>query len=278
MAISTKMLPKPMLDAIKRSPKLYSLGRRLRFGIGSLLGARVVSGITGPVHFNDFMLDSNSADEARGYANSARQFVSLLGRSLEEAGRSWTEISSVLEIGCGYGRIVRELRSQQPHVDIYVNDVNEEGARFTASEFNARRISLLEAAPEPLRDRFDLVYLLSIYTHLPRDMVERSLALVCSALRPGGLAVFTIHGEGSAQMADRYDQFWLDKERVLQGLADEGYYYERYPYYRNECGLTWFAPDTIKALVLTSAPALKLVSHHAMELDGHQDIYVYHRA
>ncbi len=278
MSISTKILPKSAVDAIKRSPTLYGVGRKLRFGIGSLMGARAVPGLPGRVHYNDFMLDSNGADDVERYANGAREFVGILGRSLEEAGRSWTDVGSVLEIGCGYGRIVRELRSQQPALDIHVNDVIDEAARFTATEFNTRPVPLLEAAPEPLVDRFDLIYLLSVYTHMPSDMVERNVALVAAALRPGGVVVFTIQGEGSARTAERYAQYWLDKTRVLKGLEEDGYYYERYPYYRSEYGMTWFAPDGIKRLVSKAAPTLQFVSHHEMAIDGHQDVYVYRRA
>lgn len=277
MPISTKMLPRPLLDAIKRSPGLYSLGRRARFNLGSLLGARSVPGV-GRVHFNDFMLDSTRAPDVEHYSRGARQFVGILDRALEEAGRSWDDVNSVLEIGCGYGRIVRELRSQHPKLDIYVNDVMDEGAQFTAREFNARQIPLLESSSDQVAAKFDLIYLLSVYTHMPRDMIERNLGLLSAALRPRGVVVFTIHGEGSARTAERYEQYWLDKTRVLRALADDGYYYERYPYYRTEYGLTWFTPEAVSDMVSKAAPALEQVSHHPMELDGHQDIYVYRRS
>lgn len=233
--------------------------------------------MSSPVHYNDFMLYSNSDEDIARYADGARRFVEILDRSLDEAGRNWEDVRSALEVGCGYGRIVRELRAQHPRLEIAVNDVIDEGARFTERTFKASRLPLLEEMKNPPVERFDLVYLLSVYTHMPRKMIERSLSLVSAALRPRGIVVFTIHGEGSAKTAERYEQFWLEKDMVLQGMNAEGYYYERYPYYTSEYGLTWFAPKTLKALVKSAAPQLTFVSHHPMDLDGHQDIFVYQR-
>jgi hypothetical protein len=64
---------------------------------------------------------------------------------------------------------------------------------------------------------------------------------------------------------------------VLTELARSGYYYERYPYYHDEYGLTWFTEDAVKALVAATAPELEFVGYHPMVLDGHQDVFVYRK-
>ena len=74
-----------------------------------------------------------------------------------------------------------------------------------------------------------------------------------------------------------YDKNWLDKARVLEALTHEGYYYERYPYYYSEYGLTWFTRTAFEKLVADTAPELALVSHRPAELDAHQDIFVYRK-
>ncbi len=277
MKIPTKVLPKDVLDSIKRTRPVYALGRRVRFALGSRLGARAVPGLAGRAHYNDFMLSSTDADHVGGYLRGAREFVGLLGRSLKEAGRDWSSIEACLEVGCGYGRIVRELRNSLDPSRIYVTDVIAEGARFTAAEFGATAIPVIERSAETMPGKFDLVYLLSVYTHLRRDLVARNLAAVARALKTGGVLVFTTHGQGSAETAERYEQYWLDKQAVLTGMSAEGYYYERYPYYYDEYGLTWFRGDAMRALVSETAPALEFVSHHPMALDGHQDLFVFRK-
>jgi SAM-dependent methyltransferase len=274
-AIPTKVLPKDLLDKIKRTRPVYNLARRVRFAIGERLGARPVEGLTGRVHYNDFMLTSAEPEKVASYRNGATAFVDILQRSVAEAGRSWDSLEAVMAVGCGYGRIVRELVKRLPPSRIFVSDVIDGGARFTAAEFGVQKVPPIERGE--LKSKFDLIYLLSVYTHLRRDMVIANLRGVAAALKPGGIAVITIHGQASAETAERYEQYWLDKARLLQALAHDGYYYERYPYYYDEYGLTWFTRDAFEKLVSETAPELSLVAYHAMDVDAHQDIFVYRK-
>ena len=275
-SLSTKLIPPGMLNVIKRSPSLYAAGRKARFALGSRLGARPVAGI-GRAHYNDFMLTSTAPDRVASYVTGARQFVDILETALKEAGRDWDSVGQALEIGCGYGRIVRELSRRLPGNRIAVCDVIDEGARFTASEFGATQVPVMERAAVKPSAAYDLIYLLSVYTHLPRDFVVSNLRDVARALKPGGVAVFTIHGQGSAETAERYEQYWLDKPGVLSAMAQAGYYYARYPYYTDEYGLTWFTKDAVERLVAEAAPELEPVSYRPMQLDAHQDVYVYRK-
>jgi SAM-dependent methyltransferase len=275
---STTVLPRPLLDGVKRVRPAYAGARRVRFALGSLRGARLVPGLRGRVHYNDFMLRSTDSAHVESYRAGAERFIAVLDKSLEEAGRSWDSIDACLEVGCGYGRIVRELRDRIPASRIFVSDVIDDAASFTASEFAVTQVPVLEAIRAEYQGRFDLVYLLSVYTHLRRDLVQANLRALSSSLAPGGIAVFTVHGQGSADTAERYEQYWLDKYRVLAGLARDGYYYARYPYYYDEYGLTWFTEDAFKALVASTAPGLEFVAYHPTRLDEHQDVFVYRKS
>jgi methylase of polypeptide subunit release factors len=72
-------------------------------------------------------------------------------------GPGWRDIKSCLEIGCGYGRIVRELRREIPPSCISVSDIIDEGARFTAAEFGVRRVPVVEAMGSEYDGSFDLI-------------------------------------------------------------------------------------------------------------------------
>jgi SAM-dependent methyltransferase len=277
MNLPTKILPKSVLDAVKHNRAVYQFGRRVRFAIGSRMGARHVPALGGRAHYNDFMLSSTDAAQVESYRRGACDFVAILGRSLGEAGRNWADIACCLEVGCGYGRIVRELRRELPADRIAVSDVIEEGARFTASEFGVRRLPVVESMDARFDAGFDLIYLLSVYTHLDRASIVANIGKVAKLLRPGGVLVFTTHGRGSAEQAERYGQYWLDKAKVLASLEAAGFYYQRYPYYDTEYGLTWIDAPEMRSLVDAAAPQLAFVAHHALALDGHQDVFVYRR-
>ena len=275
--IPTKILPNNILNAVKRNRPIYNAARTMRFALGTTLGARAVPGIRGRVHFNDFMLTSPDPADVASYLQGAHQFVDILQRSCAEAGRAWDSIQATLEVGCGYGRIVRELATRIPASRVFVSDVIDDAATFTASEFGAHKVPILERAGTQLDGRFDLTYLLSVYTHLRRDKVVSNLRRVVAVLKPNAVAVFTTHGQGSAETAERYDQYWLDKTRVLDALARDGYYYEKYPYYYSEYGLTWFTRAAFESLVAETTPELSPIAYHPMDVDGHQDVFVYRK-
>lgn len=65
MFANTKILGQGALDAIKRSRPIYNASRSLRFAAGVRLGARRVEGISGRVHYNDFMLTSTTPPMSR---------------------------------------------------------------------------------------------------------------------------------------------------------------------------------------------------------------------
>ncbi len=275
MSLSTKILPANALNTIKRVRPIYAVSRRARFAVGSLLRARTVPGLDGRVHYNDFMLISTNPVDVHDYRCMAVEFVEQLGRSLKEAGRDWDTLGRVLDVGCGYGRIVRELRNTVPADRIHVSDVIDEGARFTASEFGATQIPT-----DPSQEwdgQFDLIYMVSVYSHMPRLAVADHLRRVESLLAPGGVLVFTAQGRDSVEIFEPYKLYWLDKDRVLDALADTGYYFERYPYYYDEYGMTFFTQEAMKRLVAESAPALEFVACHLNDLPGNQDLYVWRK-
>lgn len=275
--VSTRVLPPQLLDAVKRSPLVYGVARRARFAVGSMLGARAVSGIPGRCHYNDFMLSSSAPEDTARYYQGAIEFVDIVERALRSVGRDFASVGKCLEVGCGYGRIVRVLSERLPAERIYACDVIAEGAEFTAEEFGANAYPLAEEAPERDRESFDLIYLLSVYTHMKESDVVTNLRAVARLLKPGGALVFTAHGPLSARKAEIYSQFWLDKAELNRQLDEQGYYYGKYPYYRQDYGLTWFTEARLRALVEKADLALEFVSCSPAELDEHQDVYVYQK-
>lgn len=277
MGFKTTILPRHLLDKLKQRRPLYHVGRKARFAVGSSLGARHVEGLGSRAHFNDFMLKGSDPASVESYRQGAVEFVGILREALAANGRDWDSVAACLEIGCGYGRIVRELRRELPPAAISVADTIDEAASFTASEFGVRRIPVAEETGAEFNDAFDLVYLLSVYTHLSVENVEANLRRVAAMIKPGGVLVFTTHGSASAASAELYEQYWLDKAKLNEALADTGYYYGRYPYYYDDYGLTWFKEENVFELVARAAPELKLVNWQSAGLEKHQDVYVYRK-
>jgi SAM-dependent methyltransferase len=278
MAVSTKILPSGILSTVKRSRLAYAYGRRARFAMGSRLGARPVDGLTGRTHYNDFMLSSTKPADVARYRQSAVQFTDILQQSCAESGVDWHDVEQILEIGCGYGRIVRELAGRVSAERIFVCDIIKEAATFTAEEFGANLVPIDTLSGPHHAGHFDLVYLLSVYTHLPLADVASSLDTAAKLLRPGGLLVFTTLGEPSAASIGRYGEYWRHRQAsVLDALRQHGSYHERYPYYFEDYGLTWCTESAVDELLGDAGSALSRVSFHPGLHDDHQDVYVYRR-
>ena len=183
-----------------------------------------------------------------------------------------------IEIGCGYGKIVRFLVQRVPPDHVYVCDVIDEAATFTAQEFAVHKVSPVGGADFPGSESFDLVYLLSVFTHLRASEIVRILKAIDRAMRPGGTLVFTVHGWASVNGPRALPAPWSERRsRISAALESTGEFYERYPHYREDVGMAWHTPDFIRSLVADAAPSFAFVHFGSGEHDGHQDLAVYQK-
>jgi SAM-dependent methyltransferase len=277
--MKTKVLPEPVLHLLKQSKQVYSAVRTVRFGIGSMLGARIVPGISGRVHYNDFMLSATDPVSVANYANGAIQFVDILEQALSHCGQRWSDVTSCLEIGSGYGRIIRELRRRLPPENIYACDVIAEGVQFCATEMGVNRADVPGGPNFTKSPTYDLVYLLSVFTHLPTPQIIGILRAIDLAMKGRGILVFTTHGMVSARdRIQRYRRPWSDlREEILAALEKEGSYYGNYSYYKSEYGMAWYTDSFLRDLMGELFPHYELVHYGAAELDEHQDVFVYQK-
>lgn len=272
-------IPKPILGTIKQNRTVYDFARTFRFGVGSVLGSREVEGINGPVHYNDFMLRSLNDADIKAYVEGAKTFVNYLEAQLEKARKTWEDVDSAFDVGCGYGRITRIVTQKMEGKKICVCDVIDDAASFVANKFQARKVGVHGAKEFPKTEQFDLVWLYSVFTHLTNEKIGQMINALQATIKPGGILVFTTHGWPSANVGMlNYDDPWpLRQNEVLEAMKNgEGYYYERYPHYKEEIGMTWHTPENIEQLVKENAPRLRLQNFQSPGVvGGHHDFNTY---
>jgi SAM-dependent methyltransferase len=113
---------------------------------------------------------------------------------------SW-EGKRVLDFGCGPGRAIRHLSDEAESAEIWGSDISA-----ACIEWNSRNLSpslsfvANDALPPlPFEDgKFDLVYALSVFTHIG-DTWTAWLLEMDRILAPGGRLVATFMGEGMSE-------------------------------------------------------------------------------
>jgi SAM-dependent methyltransferase len=115
--------------------------------------------------------------------------------AMERAGAPLDSLEAILDFGCGCGRVLRRWRDLKARV--CGSDLS-----IPAIEWCRRNLPFVEAAvnalepPLPYAEAsFDLVYALSVLTHLPVPMQLAWRDELGRVLRPGGHLLFTVCGD-----------------------------------------------------------------------------------
>jgi SAM-dependent methyltransferase len=151
---------------------------------------------------------------------AAQIIADVVGRS----GRPMEELEAVLDFGCGSGRVMRrwvDLAGPQ----LFGSDYNPQLVSWCKANlpFASFEVNKLEP-PLPFEDeQFDLVYALSVFTHLDESLQHDWIAELHRVLRPGGLLVFSTRGEALSWKLDEGERAQYDAgELVVRYRAVEG--------------------------------------------------------
>lgn len=114
---------------------------------------------------------------------------------VESSGRRFEALGSVLDFGCGCGRVMRRWVDVKGPV-FYGSDYNPDLIAWSAANLPFASFTTNGLAPPlPYGDgQFDLIYALSVFTHLTVDLQHSWMAELRRVLKPGGLLLFTTRG------------------------------------------------------------------------------------
>jgi len=124
------------------------------------------------------------------------------------ANRDLSSFAGVLDFGCGCGRVLRYLRGQSPG-RFHGTDIDPEAIAWCRAHLpNLAQWDVNGHAP-PLRyeaGAFDLIYAVSVFTHLDEARQFTWLEEMRRVTKPGGLLILTVHGaayDGKVAMPER---------------------------------------------------------------------------
>jgi SAM-dependent methyltransferase len=277
--VRTKVLSEEQLAAVRRHPVVYRVLRRTRFAIGHYLSPVNFAHGPGRVHRNDFMLGGTDDAAMREYAAVGNGTVDAVERAVLACGVSDLAAKRWLEVGCGYGRVVRFLTDRVPPSSVWVTDVIGEAVEFCQREFGVNPIADLGTCAE-LDGTFDVIYLISVFTHLPAAISMSLLARLAELLAPQGVLVLTAHGPDLAQRPGEYGpEFLAQREAIIEELARVGASYRPYSHSKDgSYGVAWNSEENLRQMVADASGGRLAVAHYEPRgLSGHQDVYAVRR-
>jgi SAM-dependent methyltransferase len=112
---------------------------------------------------------------------------------LADAGRPLQGFDAIWEFGCGSGRVLCRLPASS-EARLAGSDVDEAAIAWLHGNYpaiDARVNSALTPAPFE-DDSFDLIYVISVFTHISELSQDAWLGEIARVLRPGGTALITV--------------------------------------------------------------------------------------
>jgi SAM-dependent methyltransferase len=110
-----------------------------------------------------------------------------------------------LDFASGYGCVARHIRNVFPGANVTAMDIHEKAFYFNQNNLKIKAaLSSVEPAGVTAPGQFDVVFALSFFSHMPRRTQMLWLAKLSEFVKPGGILIFTTHGETShkTQMPD----------------------------------------------------------------------------
>ena len=152
--------------------------------------------------FHFFAGHPTSNNPLRDYLADGWRTLSELMQLMEAVDRPLLRVGTVLEFASGHGRFTRHLVKALGAERVTVSDVVPDAMDFAQQVLGVTAL-VSTAEPEALRwpQRYDLVFVLSLFSHLPRTTWAAWLNKLWEAVGPGGLLVFTTHGTEAARRA-----------------------------------------------------------------------------
>jgi SAM-dependent methyltransferase len=130
------------------------------------------------------------------------------------------EVESVLDFGCGCGRVTRYWSDFAG--EVAGSDVSPKAIDWCRTNLPFARFETNELAP-PLAfadASFDLVYALSVFTHLTEELQLAWRDELRRVLRPGGRLLLTTHGRSYLPRLDADEREHFDRGELVVRWGD----------------------------------------------------------
>jgi SAM-dependent methyltransferase len=149
-----------------------------------------------PIPSSKLLIYVNGTPDIRWFLQTGYLAAESMVRALKDSGINIKNCKSILDFGCGCGRVIRHLNflknSQLHGTDYNPTLVNWCQENLPLAKFQTNQLS----PPLAYEDsKFDLIYAFSVFTHLPEELQYSWRDEILRMLKPGGTLVMSTNGE-----------------------------------------------------------------------------------
>lgn len=119
---------------------------------------------------------------------------------------------SILEIGCGYGRLTAPVKNKFPKARVAGIDINPDIIA------QAEGSGIDYAVGDKIKGKWDAIYAVTVFQHLPDDKKRDYILQAGKALNPGGVFIVQfIEGE-----RDNFVDHWVTIDKMISWFQEAG--------------------------------------------------------
>ena len=194
-----------------------------------------------------------------------KECIREITRYLADSGVEISSFNSILDFGCGCGRVTRHLAALEKPT-IYGTDYNPLLISWCRQNLVFAQFDTNDLAP-PLKyadNSMGFIFAGSVFTHLDEDLQKAWITELRRVLAPGGFLYFTTAGEQYL--------YKLDREQLRSFRSDELVMVNEESVGRNIC----LAVEPRRFVEKNLAEGFEIIKHipDGARGFGHQDVYI----
>ena len=146
--------------------------------------------------------------------------------AIESVNYHFDKMTSILDWGCGCGRVLRYLLQTDIKAKIFGCDIDGDLIKWCGKNIHNAKFDIVNSTP-PLpyeQGQFDFIYGISVLTHLDEKMQMRWLEELNRIMKPGAILLLTVHGRKDHKLLVPEKKKMLYEKGFLFEITSSGKY------------------------------------------------------